>query len=219
MRVWAGLLPVAVALAACSAAPTKITAAPGMTADDFNRANAAAGARLRTDQTDWIGVNAPVDLTINWNGKTVTFEDRQRGGGLQISSHPEDYDRAGKPVGPLRIGSISFSIGGGMQPLADVLPRLEQHCRELAQIAGVPPARLPSPDEVSAGFRQKLGKARPGDGASADAIICAGRGKQIGFTIGASHYSGHASHGGDYAFAFIHGYIGKPMLAEEEPAL
>ncbi len=219
MRVWAALLPVAVALAACSAAPTKITAAPGMTADDFNRANAAAGTRLRTDQTDWIGVNAPVDLTINWNGETVTFEDRQRGGGVQISSHPDDYDRAGKPVGPLRIGSISFSIGGGMQRVADVLPRLEQHCRVLAQMAGVPPVRMPSPDEVSQSFRQTVAKARSADGASADAIICAGSGQQIGFTISASHYAGHASHGGDYAFAFIQGYIGKLMLAEEKPAL
>jgi hypothetical protein len=213
------MLPVAAALAACSAPPTRITAAPGMTADDFNRANAEAGARLRTDETDWIGVNAPVDLTIDWNGKTVTFEDRQRGGGVQISSHPDDYDRAGKPVGPPRIVSISFSIGRGMQKMTEVWPLMERHCRALSQMAGIAPAPLPAPEDIAARFRQKLAKSRSEFGDVSDQVICRGETRDFVFSLSATHYSDHRAHGGDYAFAFINGYIGKPLLVEDQPAL
>lgn len=218
MRVWALLLAFAVAPAACSASPTRITAAPGMTAEDFNRTNAASEARLRTDETDWIGVNAPVDLTIEWNGKTVTFEDRQRGGGVQISSHPDDYDRAGKPVGPLRIGSISFNIGGAMQKMTEVWPLMERHCRDLAQMAGIASDSLPAPEDIAARFRQELAKSKSEFGGSSDQVICRGEAEGFVFSLSARHYSGHSSHGGDYAFAFIHAYIGKPLLANEKPA-
>jgi hypothetical protein len=209
------MLGLAIALAGCSASPQQVTAAPGMTVQRFNAVNSDSDTRLRTDETDWIGINAPVDLTIARNRQSVTFEDRQSGGGVQIMSAPDDYDRAGKPVGAFRVVSISFNIGGGMQKMAEVWPLMERHCRALAQMADVAPAPLPAPEDIAARFRQELAKSKSEFGGLSEEVICRGETKGFTFSLSATHHSGNRAYGGDYDFAFFQGYVSQPIVLDK----
>lgn len=213
MRALACLLAACVPLFACTPDPkeiTEITAAPGMTVEEFNRLNAGSGAELSSTQADATPVSAPADLTIIWNGQSVTFVDRQSGGWIVIDSDSDDLV-AGQPLGPLRIRSINFNIDRGTQRLADVWPRIEDHCRALARMAQLTPGPLPSAEEVLQLLQQRLDQYSSG-GVRAEEVICNGKSEDFAFTLTASGYRMLPSHSIDSGVVYLQGYVDRPFL-------
>lgn len=191
-------------LAACEEARVVIVAWPSMTAEEFNHLNQDSSRQLSTTGTDWIGVEAPVDLFFQQGQQTVIFEDPQGGGGLQVASRPENYNSNGEPTGTPRVTTIWFGLGTGMLSLQNEFPILEQHCRALSEMAGTTPAAIPSSGEMSHALAASEGRYLR------EATICRGEGELFSYELRASHVVGDRQHGGDFAYAFIQGWLGLP---------
>lgn len=193
-------------LTACQQEPREIVAWPGMTPEEFNELNEDAGAVLNLQETDWIGINAPVNLTLRVGGKEITFEDRESGGGVQVASF---LDRDGPSVGKFRVRVIAFNIGGGMERLENFHPLLRRYCDSLAMMAGIEAVAIPTPDKLAEKFEAEQARGM------IDAGLCEGEGDSIGYSIYTTHYTDNWKHGGDFAYAFINGYLGMPLHLDE----
>lgn len=184
---------------ACDGRPKEVVAWPGMEASEFNRLNAEAEARLRLDDSGWIGINSPVMFELRHQGDAIRFEGTRSSGGIMVTSSRYDHV-ARRFTGPARVTTIAFNIGGGMENLSEMSAQLSSQCAELARMAGTPVEPIPTSAQLADSFREASGILR-------EAVICSGEGNDFAFSISASHYENHYRHGGDFGYAFIDGAL------------
>ncbi|XVJ61310.1 MAG: hypothetical protein HEQ22_00820 [Sphingopyxis sp.] len=183
----------------CSCGTEKVvTAWPGMPVSEFNRVNADSAAPMRSDASDWIGINAPVTLLFTRGHDRVRFATTSRGGGIQVMS--SGLTSTGE-FGTVRVRTISFNIGDGMVEQGRQPPTLAQQCRQLARMASVKSKAIPQLKAIRDRFAAARGSLR-------DIETCTGRSTDFSFAITATHYVGHYRHGGDFSYAFLNGYLG-----------
>lgn len=186
-------------VAGCDEQQRQVIASPGMSATAFNRANLTIGAALRTDDSDWIGVNSPVSLILRFDGHTLEIPTSARGGGVQIASQAS-YGSSNVP----RVTSLSFDIGATYADVRDMVPELRRLCESLAAMAGTPPSAPPSPVELSRALAGQAGDLR-------EVAVCGGESSRFVFRLTVGHYTRAWRDGGDFSKAFARGYVAAPI--------
>ncbi|QYU70116.1 hypothetical protein J4558_08360 [Leptolyngbya sp. 15MV] len=200
MRQAAAVLLLVLIAASCGAAPDrKLVAGPGMSVGEFNRLNRDNNARLRVDDSDWIGVNSPVTLELRFDGRTLAIPTSARGGGIQILSHGGSHH-----PNPARVASLSFNIGQTYAPLATVLQDLRPICEGLAEMADTAKKRLPTPAQVTARLAAQSDALR-------ETEVCSGEGGELVFSVTVGHYMQAWRHGGDLSMVFVNGSVAQPV--------
>ena len=143
-------------LAGCSPTAETISVWPGMSVGEFNRLNRDKGHQLRTDDTDWIGVNSPVVVQMRYKGEIIEIPSAARGGGLQIVSG------GGEMFGtPMQVRSLSFDVGPTHMSAEDAVALIAGLCDELHLLAGTRNAPgsvfVPSVSELVDGLAHSKG--------------------------------------------------------------
>lgn len=178
--------------------PATVRVWPGMSVAAFNSANVGTDT-LRTNDSDWIGINAPVDLVMVSGNRSVQFSDRSLGGGVQVASSKWRLDGTFRDTPG--IVSVAFGIGRSVEDLNAILPQVVDQCAAMDAMAGRTPTPVANADQISAMMKSKPGSAR-------DVTLCSGSGDGWSYSVTATYRVDDPRFGKMFDRAVIRGHLG-----------